>query len=281
MISTQLRKPALLLRLAVRQRLPYLLYGIIAGLVATVTAVAEMPAAAAIDNRVRVLLVATEQAVLSSQISGKISQLTTQQGDWFKQGEALVKLDCGMQQAEQQIARAKLKKTRHQLEVQKQLDALHSGSRLNLHLAKANVDQAIAELRKVEINLEFCSIRAPFDGRVVERHASAFQNIAAGQPVMEIINNNSLEVKLIVPSLWLSWIRTGETFKLTLDETQQDYSASVTRIGANVDPASQSITLFGKIEGKHPHLVAGMSGFAIFNSPHQNQDSGSLGLYSQ
>jgi hypothetical protein len=52
-----------------------------------------------------------------------------------------------------------------------------------------------------------------------------------------------------------------------MDETGKTYQASVTRLGARVDAASQSLEIAAVIEGEHPELLAGMSGLARFDVP--------------
>ncbi|HIJ83572.1 MAG TPA: efflux transporter periplasmic adaptor subunit, partial [Magnetococcales bacterium] len=54
---------------------------------------------------------------------------------------------------------------------------------------------------------------------------------------------------------------------MNLDETDQRYQGQVVMIGARIDPASQSVTVLGHIQGNHPELLAGMSGNARFEPP--------------
>jgi hypothetical protein len=52
-----------------------------------------------------------------------------------------------------------------------------------------------------------------------------------------------------------------------IDETRRTYSARLTRIGARVDPVSQSVKVAATITGKPPELIAGMSGKVLLNPP--------------
>ena len=49
-------------------------------------------------------------------------------------------------------------------------------------------------------------------------------------------------------------------FQVQIDETGKTYPAKFSRIGARVDPSSQSIKVAAAIDGKFPELMAGMSG---------------------
>ena len=54
---------------------------------------------------------------------------------------------------------------------------------------------------------------------------------------------------------------------IRIDETGKTYPAKVQRIGARVDPVSQSIKLTAAIDGRFPDLIAGMSGRVALSAP--------------
>ena len=54
---------------------------------------------------------------------------------------------------------------------------------------------------------------------------------------------------------------------MRIDETGKTYPAKVLRIGAKVDPVSQSVKLAAAINGKFPELIAGMSGTVLLAAP--------------
>ena len=63
-----------------------------------------------------------------------------------------------------------------------------------------------------------------------------------------------------MPSGWLRWLKSGYRFRVGIDETGKSYPAHVTRLGARVDPVSQSVKVTATIDGRFTELVAGMSG---------------------
>ncbi len=60
-----------------------------------------------------------------------------------------------------------------------------------------------------QAQLQKCRVNAPFSSRVVNLPAHEHQYLEIGDPIMEIINDSQLELKLIVPSLWLRWLKPG------------------------------------------------------------------------
>ncbi|MEO5378859.1 MAG: efflux RND transporter periplasmic adaptor subunit [Magnetococcus sp. DMHC-6] len=229
-----------------------------------------LPANAA-DERLsaRVLLQAVQETILSSRIAGHILDIPVPEGGRFKEGETLILLDCAIQQAQGRKAQAELNAAKNSLAAQKSLEALGSGSTLEMQLGKNAVEKAQAEWDLQQATIQMCRIKAPFSGRVAQNLVHPFQSVSLGQPLLEILNDHLLETRLVVPSIWLKWLfhKTGGGFPFTfhLDETGKEYSAQVDKIGARIDPASQTLIITGKILGSHPELLPGMSGVAYFN----------------
>ena len=69
------------------------------------------------------------------------------------------------------------------------------------------------------------------------------------------------------PSKWLAWLKPGYPFQVAIDEVGKSFPARVQRIGARVDPVSQSVKLTATIDGKFPELIAGMSGRVTMTPP--------------
>ena len=237
------------------------------GLVGATLMVVFAPAhSAESDNKVRALVVPKQQTILSAQIPGKINRLAISEGERFKNGQVLATLDCKINRLQLEEYRAELRGTETTVSVQRQLKDLNSGNALEGAMAEANMGKVKARIAMAEATIEMCDIKAPFDGRVVEKKISAFQNVTAGQPVIEVLDDSTLEVELIVPSKWLAWLKPGSGFQVTIDESGKNYTGGITRISARIDPASQSLKVVGELAGTAAkEMVAGMSGVARFS----------------
>jgi multidrug resistance efflux pump len=114
------------------------------------------------------------------------------------------------------------------------------------------------------VPVERCVVKAPFAGVVVTRLARPHESVTAGQQLLTILDDSRLEVRVVVPSVWLRWLEPGMRFVLHVDETARQYDAVLDRIGARVDPVSQTVEIFGSLTERPPELVVGMSGSALF-----------------
>ena len=215
-------------------------------------------------GRIRTQLVAPDDATVSSEIAAKIARLPLQEGDRFAKGDLLVAFDCGLYQAQLSKAEATAAAASREQEVTRKLASLHSTGELELSQAQAHAKEAAADAAYMRTTVSKCAIRAPYAGRVVKRDAAPFEYVTPGKPLVEIVDTGHLEVQLIEPAKWLVWLKPGVSFKVHVDDLGQDYTAQVARIGARVDPVSQTVTLSGRIGAAHPELLPGMSGWATF-----------------
>ncbi|HYC03515.1 MAG TPA: efflux RND transporter periplasmic adaptor subunit [Azospirillaceae bacterium] len=216
---------------------------------------------------IRAQLVPKRGAVLSAGMAARVEQLPLRDGDRFDAGAVLAAFDCKVEQSRVARARAMRDKARKVFETSDRLSKMDSASGLELDVAAAELKQAEAELALEEAVVERCVIKAPFPGRVAALPVRRYQFVAEGQPVIEVLDDRELEVEMIVPSRWLSFVRQDHRFGIEINETGRSYQAKVTRVSGKVDPVSQSLRLYGAIEGDHPELMAGMSGRVAMSPP--------------
>ncbi len=214
------------------------------------------------DGRIRVQFAARYQTVLSAEISAQIAQLPFREGDSFEAGQALAIFDCALLRAQLNKADATQEGARQTLKVNKRLAELNSMGVLEVEQASAKLKEAEAEAEAMRVTVSKCSLPAPFTGRVAKLSVEAHQFVSPGKPIMEVLDNGKLEIQMIAPSRWLVWLKKGSHFQVRVDELDRSYRATVIRLGARIDALSQSISLVGEVDGEHPELLPGMSGWA-------------------
>ena len=217
------------------------------------------------EQEARGLINPTAQATLSSEILARIKALPYRNGERFKKGALLVEFDCGAYHAEVAVAAATHERENKRLENLRRLASLSAASELEVAIAEAEVKKAAAEIRLARVNTQRCKLMAPYDGVVVERLAEEHESVGPQTEVLSILAIGDPEIEIIVPSEWLRWIKKDIPFQFLIDETGERLAAGLTRVGASIDPVSQTIRVIGRFQ--HPPIegiIAGMSGTAIF-----------------
>lgn len=202
---------------------------------------------------------------IRSDINAHVISAPFLEGMSFKKGDILIKFDCSKQRAELKAAKASANAAWIEHSTKKKLLKHQAVGKKEVQLAGARAAEANARLEVHKVNNLHCKIAAPFSGRVVELNAKKHELPSREQPLLTILNDGSLILEMVVPSKWLTWIKIGTPFNFFIDETQQTISASISRMGAEIDPVSQTISIVGKLNAKGTLVLSGMSGTAVFS----------------
>src|SRR5262245_47393182 len=109
---------------------------------------------------------------------------------------------------------------------------------------RAKRDAAQAALGKAELDLSFCTVRAPFDARVVNLHTAVGQFVAPGpSPVFSLVNASEWYVLANYRETELAHIAPGmEAEVYLLTNPRRRFHGTVQGIGWAVNPADQPIS---------------------------------------
>ena len=208
----------------------------------------------------RAQIKAKESTLIASEMNARINQLKLHDGERFTEGQTLVAFNCSLEEAQLNKAKATLEKASKNYEVKQRLEALKSISALEVAVAKAEEGEARADVQIAQAVLSRCNIKAPFSGKVTDVIAKPYQTVKIGDPLLEILNDKSLEIEFMAESKNLASLAVGKKFQVSVNETGKTYTAEITRLGGKVDPVSQTIKVYGRITDKADDLLPGMSG---------------------
>ena len=212
----------------------------------------------------RALVVASQEAILSSELAARIENIAVKEMQRFKKGDLLIQFDCSLYEAQKDVVSANANSALIKLKSDEQMLQMRSIGKYELELSISEYEKAKSELRIAELNVERCQIKAPFDGAVEEVVVNTFETIQPQVELMKIIRTEVLELEMVVSSEWISWLKIGHPIKVYIDEIQKEFNATISGIGANVDAVSQTIQLKGTITDTSPALLPGMSGRVVF-----------------
>jgi RND family efflux transporter MFP subunit len=219
-----------------------------------------LPRPALERQEIRAQLMPRRYTTIAAEIGAKIKIIPTAEGEAFSEGQLLISFDCSIQRAQLEKANAELDAAEQTLKANVLLASLNSVGQLELDLSRSAMGRAKAEVGGNLAVLAKCDVISPFSGRIAEQRVREQQYVQPGQALLDIIDDGALELEFLVPSRWLTWIKAGRAFKISIDETRKSYPAKFIRIGARVDPVNQSVKVAAAIEGSFPELIAGMSG---------------------
>ena len=252
------------------QRLSLIALGSLVIATATLAQTAPTPAVAAPSpatrgadpSAIRVLLSPELETTLIAQMVGRIAVLNGSLGSAVTKGKPIISFDCSEASAKLQMAQAEYASARETLDAKTRLRKLEAAGDMEVALAAAAADRGRAAIAFSRAQLGQCSVIAPFSGRIVKLYVKPYQGVNVGSPLLEMVSDGPLKLRLNVPSRLLRTLRVGTPFEIDIDETGKTYPAKVTAINARVDAVSQTVEIEGRIDSRPSELLAGMTGVA-------------------
>lgn len=162
---------------------------------------------------------------LSTKVLGRIIELDLEEGDYFKKGEVLVRIqDDNLQAQKNQVeaglieARAALKNTETNYNRIKALYEQESATKKELddistryEMAKAKVKTLESKLQEVKDLLDYTVLKAPFNGYVISKMVSQGDMSGPGQPILTIEQEGMMKVNVTVPESQVSLLNLNDT----------------------------------------------------------------------
>lgn len=244
---------------------------------------------------------ARRQATVSAQITGTLSEVLIEEGEHVEEGQVLARLDDTAQQANLAQARAQVAQARAQVG---QFDAQLKQARRDLvrvqdlvgrklvsaqaveakqtevdsliaqlNAQRSAVDLAQAQLRSVQVQLDYTTVRAPFSGVVIAKAAQVGEIISplsAGggftrTGVGTIVDMDSLEIEVDVNESYINRVEPNAPAEAVLD-AYQDWTipARVIAIIPTADRGKATVKVRVGLEQKDPRILPDMGARVSF-----------------
>lgn len=192
---------------------------------------------------------AVNQATVSAQTSGEITEILVDVDDVVEKGALLVRLRDSAQQAQLKKALAGEKEARAQLaraedDYQRTLEVYRkkvvSKAKMDeakhaLSAAKARLEAARATLAAAREQLSYTRVTAPYSGIVTRRHVEAGESVQPGTPLLTGVSLDKLRVNVDVPQNLVARVRQYGKAYIYLPSLLSDASQRI---------AAESITVF-------------------------------------
>jgi RND family efflux transporter MFP subunit len=117
--------------------------------------------------------------------------------------------------------------------------------------------QRRAELQSAKQQLAETTLYAPFEGTVRERRANLGEFLAAGTPVVTIVQLHPLRLRVEVPERDAQGIRIGQPVRVIADGEADTAAGRVARISPAIQEQSRTLIIEAEVENRRGHLRPG------------------------
>ncbi len=238
---------------------------------------------------------ARREATVSAQITGTLTQVLIEEGDHVKVGQVLGRLDDTAQratlaQAQAQVNSAQALLTQAQANlIQSERDVKRAEDLVKRNLVSEQaveqartqvatqgaqalsqrrlIDVAQANLRSAQVQLDYCTVRAPFTGVVIAKAAQVGEIISpfsAGggftrTGIGTIVDMDSLEIEVDVNEAYINRVQPGQPVESVLN-AYPDWRipSHVIAIIPTADRSKATVKVRIGLDGKDPRIVPDM-----------------------
>jgi RND family efflux transporter MFP subunit len=235
---------------------------------------------------------AAQEVELSFRVSGPLIALPVKVGDAVKKGDVVARIDprdFNVQvknvEAQLQQARATAKKTEADV---KRLDGVrarnpgfvaqvdYDAAVQGRDAAAANVSALRASVAAARDQLRYATLKAPFEGVVVDTYVENFEDVRERQPIVRIVDDSRIEFVVNIPENLISLAPQVKVVKVEFDAFPgEPLDATIKEIGTEASAATRTypVTLaMDQPEGKR--ILPGMAGNAYGEPPEGARESG-------
>lgn len=233
--------------------------------------------------------VARQRGNVAAATAGPVVSVLVEVGDRVKQGDPLVALDKeklsetrNLQAAALDEAKAAVNTARESLNLARQEfkrlerlkgSAAFSKARLDdkrqevarysseVVEAQAAVARAKATLALADIDLDRSTIKAPYNGVVVERQVERGAYVSVGQDIVTLVNDEEMEIEADIPADRISGLTPGRVVQVSLGNGSH-YPAAVRAVipEENALTRTRAVRFIPAFDGEEPlTLAAGQS----------------------
>ncbi|MEA2863163.1 MAG: rane fusion protein multidrug efflux system [Bradyrhizobium sp.] len=162
-------------------------------------------------------LAAVHQVNVTSDVSGRITDIMFTAGSSVKAGHPLVQLFDGPDQGDLASFRAQATVAQLSLDRAKQLASRQFGPQATVDTAQAAFDQANAGIAKTQAIISQKLVRAPFDGELGVRHVEVGQFLTAGTQIVTLTDLSKLYANFTVTEKDSAALKVGQTVRVAVD----------------------------------------------------------------
>lgn len=212
-------------------------------------------------------------SLVASEVEGLVVDFPVREGDTVLKDQALAQLrttnlelrrdaiaaQLKEAQARQKLAERNLERARDLFDSkvfsQQQLDDAF----YEFNAWEGRVEQLQADLARLNDDIERCTIRAPFAGVVTEERTEVGEWLGVGDPVVEILSLQELEVRVEVPERYFRNLNPGARATVTFEALPgARYSGRISAIIPRADPQARTFPLKVRIRNREGRIGVGM-----------------------
>jgi membrane fusion protein, multidrug efflux system len=204
-------------------------------------------------------LAAVHQVNVTSDVSGRITDIMFQPGAHVEAGAPLLQLFDGPEQGDLASFKAQAQGAQAALERAKQLASRQFGPQSTVDATQATYDQAMAGIAKTQALISQKLVHAPFEGELGVRMVEVGQYLTAGTNIVSLTALDELYANFTVTEKDSGHLKVGQVVRIKVDAYPgQSFEGKITTIEPQIMADTRNIRVQATIANPDHILKPGM-----------------------
>jgi multidrug efflux system membrane fusion protein len=193
---------------------------------------------------------------IAAETDGRVQRIGAERGSNVAAGELIAGLDERDRRARLRQAEATVVQREVEYEARERLKSSSYVSEAQLKEAAAALEAARAELTRAKLDLDYMTIRAPFDGALQARVVEVGDFVAVGDPVATFVDNRTLIVSANLSEFDAKYVAVGDTAEARL-ATGETVRGRIRYVAPVADEATRTFEVELEVDNTGGQLRAG------------------------
>lgn len=204
---------------------------------------------------------ASEESTVSFSVPGTITKVYVEEGQKVTKGQILAQIKSESLVNSRNIAQAELEEARDAYQRLKKLHDANALPDIKWVEIQSKLKQAENAAALADRAVTDAAIHAPISGYVSQKFASDGQTVIPAEPVVKIVNLNSLQVAIPVPENEIASFGPNTTATIKFDvDGNPEVTGSIGSKSVVADPLTRSYTVKFDISSADGRILPGMIG---------------------
>jgi len=193
---------------------------------------------------------------LSAETDGRVVRIGAERGANVNRGNVIVQLDERDRRARLAQAEATVKQREVEYEGRVKLKTESYVSEAQLQEAVAQLEGARTELTRAQLDLEYMTVRAPFDGALQARMVEIGDFVKLGDPIASFVDNRTIVVSANLSEYDARYVDVGKLAEARL-ATGERVRGNIRYVAPVADEATRTFTVELEVDNSDGLLRAG------------------------
>jgi len=199
------------------------------------------------------LVVPSKVVEMTSSIQGVISERLVKRGDRVKKGQMILKIDSGVEQANYDLAEAKLAFAKRKLERNKDLLKDNIVSQQEIDELETEIELTRLQRNQAKALLDKHLVRSPIDGYVMSLSADAGE-LTGNKPFAQLVSIDPLHAEVIMPAQLYGKYKKNDPIELNINSLSRKVAAIIEVVDPVIDLKSGTFGMQLRIK-KHTGVI--------------------------